>query len=158
MELKTIYSNTEPTDKNVVWLQIVDGVPVSKIYTANGWQPIGKEQSGTGIIELSQSDDPEVIKEKLKNIDVSQPFVCIIDGVIVQAIPDVEDTLWYFISLYGDLAYSLTKDWGLVALGPCNMLDAPISSLFSVYMSLGGKYDQQTQFYQRFVQLIDQES
>ena len=41
MELKTIFSNIEPSNKNVIWLTVVNGVIIQKIYTANGWQVIG---------------------------------------------------------------------------------------------------------------------
>ena len=38
MELKTIFSNVEPSNKNVIWLTVINGVIIQKIYTANGWQ------------------------------------------------------------------------------------------------------------------------
>lgn len=41
MELKTIFSNAEPSNKNVVWVSIVNGVLLQKIYTAKGWQIVG---------------------------------------------------------------------------------------------------------------------
>lgn len=41
MELKTIFSNVEPSNKNVIWLTVINGVIIQKIYTANGWQVIG---------------------------------------------------------------------------------------------------------------------
>ena len=41
MELKTIFSNVEPSNKNVIWLTVVNGVIVQKVYTAKGWQIVG---------------------------------------------------------------------------------------------------------------------
>ena len=41
MELKTIFSNVEPSNKNVMWLTVINGVIIQKIYTANGWQIVG---------------------------------------------------------------------------------------------------------------------
>ena len=41
MELKIIFTNIEPSNKNVLWLSVVGGEPVLKIYTAKGWQIIG---------------------------------------------------------------------------------------------------------------------
>ena len=45
MELKTIFSNVEPSNKNVIWLTIINGVIMQKIYTANGWQIVGGPNS-----------------------------------------------------------------------------------------------------------------
>ena len=45
MELKTIFSNVEPSNKNVIWLTIINGVIIQKIYTANGWQIVGSSNS-----------------------------------------------------------------------------------------------------------------
>lgn len=36
MELKTIFSNVEPSNKNVIWLTVINSVIVQKVYTANG--------------------------------------------------------------------------------------------------------------------------
>lgn len=158
MELKTIYSNTEPTDKNVIWLQIVDGVPVSKVFTANGRQPIGKEQSGTGIIELSSDNDPEVIKEKLKNIDISQPFVCIIDGLLAQSIPTDENSLCGFVCLYSGQVFTLDKYYDLMEEGPvCDIEFPPFSPLFIQYLQRSGRVTQ-PEFYERLAMLIDSQS
>ena len=41
MELKTIFSNVEPSNKNVIWLTVINGIIIQKIYTANGWQIVG---------------------------------------------------------------------------------------------------------------------
>lgn len=48
MELKTIFSNVEPSNKNVIWLTIINGVIIQKIYTANGWQIVGSPSVSTG--------------------------------------------------------------------------------------------------------------
>ena len=45
MELKTIFSNVEPSNKNVIWLTVINGVIIQKIYTANGWQIVGNSSS-----------------------------------------------------------------------------------------------------------------
>lgn len=42
MELKKIiFSNKEPIDKNVLWLQVINGVLIQKAFTSKGWQIIG---------------------------------------------------------------------------------------------------------------------
>lgn len=41
MELKTIFSSAEPSNKNVIWISVVNGVLLQKIYTAKGWQIVG---------------------------------------------------------------------------------------------------------------------
>lgn len=41
MELKTIFQSTEPSNKNVIWLQSINGVLIQKVFTAHGWQTIG---------------------------------------------------------------------------------------------------------------------
>jgi hypothetical protein len=41
MELKTVFTNVEPANRNVIWLSIVNGVLLQKVYTAKGWQIIG---------------------------------------------------------------------------------------------------------------------
>ena len=45
MELKTIFSNVEPSNKNVIWLTVINGVIIQKVYTANGWQIVGNSSS-----------------------------------------------------------------------------------------------------------------
>lgn len=47
MELKTIFSNVEPSNKNVIWLTVINGVIIQKIYTENGWQVIGSPSAYT---------------------------------------------------------------------------------------------------------------
>lgn len=41
MELKTIFSKVEPPNRNVIWLTLVNGVLLQKVYTAKGWQVVG---------------------------------------------------------------------------------------------------------------------
>ena len=41
MELKTIFSKAEPSNRNVIWLTLVNGVLLQKVYTAKGWQVVG---------------------------------------------------------------------------------------------------------------------
>jgi hypothetical protein len=38
MNLKTVFSNIEPINKEVVWISIINGVPIQKIYTSKGWR------------------------------------------------------------------------------------------------------------------------
>ena len=49
MELKTIFSNVEPSNKNVIWLTVINGVIIQKIYTANGWQIVGSPSSSNSL-------------------------------------------------------------------------------------------------------------
>lgn len=41
MELKTIFSNVEPSNKNVIWLQLINGVLIQKVFTSHEWQIVG---------------------------------------------------------------------------------------------------------------------
>ena len=45
MELKTIFSNVEPSNKNVIWLTVINDVIIQKVYTTNGWQIVGNPSS-----------------------------------------------------------------------------------------------------------------
>ena len=49
MELKTIFSNVEPSNKNVIWLTVINGAIIQKIYTANGWQIVGSPSSPNSL-------------------------------------------------------------------------------------------------------------
>ena len=49
MELKTIFSNVEPSNKNVIWLTVINGVIIQKIYTTNGWQIVGSPSSSNSL-------------------------------------------------------------------------------------------------------------
>ena len=69
MELKTIFSNVEPSNKNVIWLTVINGVIIQKVYTSNGWQIVGSPSASEGGDNPSEeptdkyifkiSDDPE---------------------------------------------------------------------------------------------------
>ena len=45
MELKTIFSNVESSNKNVIWLTVINGVIIQEVYTTNGWQIVGNPSS-----------------------------------------------------------------------------------------------------------------
>ena len=45
MELKTIFSNVESSNKNVIWLTVINGVIIQKVYITNGWQIVGNPSS-----------------------------------------------------------------------------------------------------------------
>ena len=49
MELKTIFSNVEPSNKNVIWLTVINGVIIQKVYTTNGWQIVGSPSSPNSL-------------------------------------------------------------------------------------------------------------
>ena len=49
MELKTIFSNVEPSNKNVIWLTAINGVIIQKVYTTNGWQIVGSPSSPNSL-------------------------------------------------------------------------------------------------------------
>ena len=69
MELKTIFSNVEPSNKNVIWLTIINGVIIQKIYTANGWQIVGSPNSLYGeYVNNGGSKTKEEFNEVLFNL------------------------------------------------------------------------------------------
>ena len=49
MELKTIFSNIESSNKNVIWLTAINGVIIQKVYTTNGWQVVGSPSSSNSL-------------------------------------------------------------------------------------------------------------
>ena len=49
MELKTIFSNVESSNKNVIWLTVINGVIIQKVYTTNGWQIVGSPSSSNSL-------------------------------------------------------------------------------------------------------------
>lgn len=49
MELKTVFTNVEPANRNVIWLSIVNGVLLQKVYTAKGWQIIGSPNVSSAL-------------------------------------------------------------------------------------------------------------
>ena len=72
MELKTIFSNVEPLNKNVIWLTIINGVIIQKIYTANGWQIVGSSSSTNSLyreyVNSGGSKTKEEFNEALFNL------------------------------------------------------------------------------------------
>ena len=78
MELKTVFSNVEPSNKNVIWLSIVNGVLLQKAYTAKGWQIIGSPVTdGVAPTSLEEPIDKYIFKisddskDLLLNIDTA---------------------------------------------------------------------------------------
>ena len=71
MELKTIFSNVEPPNKNVIWLTVINGVIIQKIYTANGWQVIGSPSAftrdSTSLYEEYKAHGDLKTKEEFNN-------------------------------------------------------------------------------------------
>lgn len=57
MELKIVFSNTEPANKNVIWYESKNGIVTQKLYGANGWQVVGSPSittpSGTSLEEFT---------------------------------------------------------------------------------------------------------
>ena len=49
MELKTIFSNVESSNKNVIWLTVINGVIIQKVYITNGWQIVGNPSSPNSL-------------------------------------------------------------------------------------------------------------
>lgn len=69
MELKTIFSNVEPSNKNVIWLTVINGVIIQKIYTTNGWQIVGSPNSLYGeYVNSGGSKTKEEFNEVLFNL------------------------------------------------------------------------------------------
>ena len=64
MELKTIFSNVEPSNKNVIWLTVINGVIIQKIYTANGWQIVGSPSSSNSLYEEYVANGGSKTKEE----------------------------------------------------------------------------------------------
>lgn len=77
-ELKVVFSSVEP-DINTVWLSVVDGVLLQKVYTAKGWQVVGSPTTvvGTSLDVPSESTDKYIFKisdaleDKVANIDTA---------------------------------------------------------------------------------------
>ena len=74
MELKTIFSNVVPSNKNVIWLTVINGVIIQKIYTANGWQIVGSPSSSNSLygeyVANGGSKTKEEFNEALFNLIV----------------------------------------------------------------------------------------
>lgn len=60
MELKVVFSKTEPTNKNAVWINSIDGVLIQKVFTANGWQIVGSPI-------LTKEGQPSLYEEYVNN-------------------------------------------------------------------------------------------
>ena len=60
MKLETIFSSSEPTNRNVIWLTCVDGVLLQKVYTSNGWQVVGSPN-------VSENPTPTSLEEVTVN-------------------------------------------------------------------------------------------
>lgn len=63
MELKVVFSKTEPTNKNAVWINSIDGVLIQKVFTANGWQIVGSPiLTKEGQPSLEETNDKYIFK------------------------------------------------------------------------------------------------
>lgn len=78
-ELRVVFSNVEP-DVNTVWLSVVDGVLIQKVYTSAGWQIVGSPNVGTVGTSLevpAEITDKYVFKisdstnDRMSNIDTA---------------------------------------------------------------------------------------
>lgn len=68
MELKTIFSKAEPSNRNVIWLTLVNGVLLQKVYTAKGWQVVGSPSAA----EASPASLEEVTDKYIFRISDNQ--------------------------------------------------------------------------------------
>lgn len=67
MELKTIFSNVEPSNRNVVWISTINGIVVQRVYTAKGWQVVGSPSvSEGGSTSLDEPTDKYIFKREYK--------------------------------------------------------------------------------------------
>ena len=64
MELKTIFSNVESSNKNVIWLTVINGVIIQKIYITNGWQIVGNPSSPNSLYGEYVNNGRSKIKEE----------------------------------------------------------------------------------------------
>lgn len=63
MELKTIFSNVVPSNRNVVWISTINGIVVQRVYTAKGWQVVGSPSvSEEGSTSLDEPTDKYIFK------------------------------------------------------------------------------------------------
>lgn len=63
MELKTIFSKVEPSNRNVIWLTLVNGVLLQKVYTAKGWQVVGSPlAAGAAPASLEEVTDKYIFR------------------------------------------------------------------------------------------------
>ena len=74
MELKTIFSNVESSNKNVIWLTVINGVIIQKVYITNGWQIVGNPFSPNSLygeyVNNGRSNIKEEFNEALFNLIV----------------------------------------------------------------------------------------
>ena len=72
MELKTIFSNIESSNKNVIWLTVINGVIIQKVYITNGWQIVGNPSSLNSLygeyVNNGRSKTKEEFNEALFNL------------------------------------------------------------------------------------------
>ena len=72
MELKTIFSNVESSNKNVIWLTVINGVIIQKVYTTNGRQIVGSPSSHNSLygeyVNNGGSKTKEEFNEALFNL------------------------------------------------------------------------------------------
>ena len=64
MELKTIFSNVESSNKNVIWLTVINGVIIQKVYITNGWQIVGNPSSPNSLYREYVNNGRSKIKEE----------------------------------------------------------------------------------------------
>ena len=74
MELKTIFSNVESSNKNVIWLTVINGVIIQKVYITNGWQIVSNPSSPNSLygeyVNNGRSNIKEEFNEALFNLIV----------------------------------------------------------------------------------------
>ena len=64
MELETIFSNVESSNKNVIWLTVINGVIIQKVYITNGWQIVGNPSSPNSLYGEYVNNGRSKIKEE----------------------------------------------------------------------------------------------
>ena len=64
MELKTIFSNVKSSNKNVIWLTVINGVIIQKVYITNGWQIVGNPSSPNSLYGEYVNNGRSKIKEE----------------------------------------------------------------------------------------------
>ena len=64
MELKTIFSNVESSNKNVIWLTVINGVIIQKVYITNGWQIVDNPSSPNSLYGEYVNNGRSKIKEE----------------------------------------------------------------------------------------------
>ena len=64
MELKTIFSNVESSNKNVIWLTVINGIIIQKVYITNGWQIVDNPSSFNSLYGEYVNNGRSKIKEE----------------------------------------------------------------------------------------------